>query len=108
MWLEEKIRDSPISRPKFNMCCHGGKVMLPLLPTTPEFLHNQLLETRFKVKIRTYNSMLSFTSMGGKIDHTVLDGRGPYVFQISGSNFHRIGSLLPIPGDMPKFAQLYI
>ena len=83
-------------------------MMLPLLPTTPEFLQNQLLQSRFKEKIRTYNSMLFFTSMGGKIDHTVLDGRGPCVFRISGSNFHRIGSLLPVPGDMPKFAQLYI
>ena len=38
----------------------------------------------------------------------MLDGRGQYVFGISGSNFHRIGSLIPVPGDMPKFDQLYI
>ena len=106
MWLEERIRDSSMSRPMFNLCCHGGNVMLPLLPNTPEFLQNQCLQSRFKEKIRTYNSMLSFTSMGGKIDHSILDGRGPYHFRISGTNFHRIGSLLPAPGDMPKFAQL--
>ncbi|XP_028058329.1 uncharacterized protein LOC114262174 [Camellia sinensis] len=46
--------------------------------------------------------------MGGKIDQSVLDGRGPYVFCISGANFHKIGSLLPKPGTRPKFAQLYI
>lgn len=47
--------------------------------------------------------MLAFTSMG-----RVNDGRGSYVFRISGSNYHRIGSLLPEPGTGPKFAQLYI
>ncbi|XP_028093750.1 uncharacterized protein LOC114293828 [Camellia sinensis] len=44
--------------------------------------------------------------MGGKVDHSVLDGRGPYAFRISGGNYHRIGSLLPTPGQKPKFAQL--
>jgi hypothetical protein len=35
-------------------------------------------------------------------------GHGPPHFVISGQNYHRIGSLIPKPGEIPKFAQLYI
>ncbi|KAG5548598.1 hypothetical protein RHGRI_014074 [Rhododendron griersonianum] len=108
MWIEEKVRDSPLSHPKFNLCCRSGQVVLPLLPDSPEFLQQKFNDAKFRENIRAYNSLLSFTSMGGKIDHSVLDGRGPYSFRISGANFHRIGSLLPEPGTNPKFAQLYI
>lgn len=108
MWIEEKVRDSPLSHPKFNLCCRSGQVVLPLLPDSPEFLQEKFNDAKFRENIRAYNSLLSFTSMGGKIDHSVLDGRGPYSFRISGANFHRIGSLLPEPGTNPKFAQLYI
>ncbi|XP_074299942.1 uncharacterized protein LOC141631128 [Silene latifolia] len=46
--------------------------------------------------------------MGGKIDHSVNQGRGPYTFRMGGQNIHRIGSLLPSTGITPKFCQLYI
>ncbi|KAL0308907.1 UNVERIFIED_CONTAM: hypothetical protein Sradi_5833000 [Sesamum radiatum] len=46
--------------------------------------------------------------MGGKVDTFVQDGRGPPCFKISGENYHRIGSLLPPPGCMNNFLQLYI
>nr|XP_029151653.1 uncharacterized protein LOC114925984 [Arachis hypogaea] len=39
---------------------------------------------------------------------SVNDGSGPPQFIITGQNYHRIGSLLPDPGQKPKFAQLYI
>ncbi|KAK4383912.1 hypothetical protein Sango_3108900 [Sesamum angolense] len=52
--------------------------------------------------------MFCLTSIGGKVDTSVLDGRGPPCFKISGENYHRIGSLLPSPGCMNSFAQLYI
>ncbi|XP_057414959.1 uncharacterized protein LOC130709848 [Lotus japonicus] len=52
--------------------------------------------------------MFAFTSIGGKVDCGLNDGRGPPQFVISGQNYHRIGSLLPVEGDNPKFAQLYI
>uniref|UniRef100_A0A2N9HI08 ATP-dependent DNA helicase n=1 Tax=Fagus sylvatica TaxID=28930 RepID=A0A2N9HI08_FAGSY len=48
------------------------------------------------------------TSMGGNIDLRVNQGRGPYIFRLNGQNHHRIGSLLPVVGDKPRFAQLYI
>ncbi|KAL0306166.1 UNVERIFIED_CONTAM: hypothetical protein Sradi_6033900 [Sesamum radiatum] len=46
--------------------------------------------------------------MGGKIDRSVLDGGGPPCFKISGENYHRIGSLLPPPGRIGNYVQLYI
>ncbi|CAN7008375.1 unnamed protein product [Brassica oleracea var. botrytis] len=51
--------------------------------------------------------MFAFTSMGGEIDASVINGRGPYVFRLHGQNFHRIGSLLP-EGLPRAFAHLYI
>ncbi|KAL1318382.1 hypothetical protein AAHE18_15G202200 [Arachis hypogaea] len=52
--------------------------------------------------------MFAFTSLGGKVLDSVNDGSGPPQFIIAGQNYHRIGSLLPDPGQKPKFAQLYI
>ncbi|RID75775.1 hypothetical protein BRARA_B02803 [Brassica rapa] len=52
--------------------------------------------------------MFSFTSLGGKIDHSINNGRGPFVFRMSGENYHRIGDIVPEPGQAPKFSQLYI
>lgn len=52
--------------------------------------------------------MFSFTSLGGKIDHSVNNGKGPYVFKMNGENYHRIGDIHPQEGETPKFLQLYI
>ncbi|XP_019153903.1 PREDICTED: uncharacterized protein LOC109150447 [Ipomoea nil] len=46
--------------------------------------------------------------MGGRIDKEVNTGRAPPIFRLNGQNFHLLGSLLPIEGNRPKFAQLYI
>ena len=59
-------------------------------------------------KIRAYNSIFAFTSMGAKIDNTVNLRPGPYVYKISGQNYHRIGGLIPGQGKTPKFSQLYV
>jgi hypothetical protein len=47
------------------------------------------------------------TSMGAKINESINDGRGPYVFKISGQICHRIGSLIPAENRRPEHAQLY-
>ena len=52
--------------------------------------------------------MFAFTSMGAKIDKSINNGSSPYVFKISGQVHHLMGSLLPLDGQCPKFAQLYI
>ncbi|XP_021771182.1 uncharacterized protein LOC110735317 [Chenopodium quinoa] len=108
MWIEERVKSSNKTHPRFNHCCQSGQVILPLLPLTPSFLHSVFPCQQFRSNIRAFNSVLAFTSMGDRIDNTVNDGRGPYVYRISGSNYHRIGTLLPEPGTGPKFAQLYI
>nr|XP_016514870.1 PREDICTED: uncharacterized protein LOC107831602 [Nicotiana tabacum] len=46
--------------------------------------------------------------MGGKVDASVNQTKGPRTFKLSGQNYHQIGSLLPPEGSTPKFAQLYI
>ncbi|PIN26452.1 DNA helicase PIF1/RRM3 [Handroanthus impetiginosus] len=46
--------------------------------------------------------------MGGRIDRSVQNGRAPPCFRICGENYHRIGSLLPPPGGMDGFVQLYV
>ncbi|CAH9106978.1 unnamed protein product, partial [Cuscuta europaea] len=62
----------------------------------------------FEDNYRSYNSMFSFTSMGGRVDKTINRGGSPPVFKLGGQNYHLIGSLLPEEGNVPKFAQLYI
>jgi len=52
--------------------------------------------------------MFAFTSPGIKIDTSYNTGRGPPTFRIHGQTHHLIGSLLHMPNNPPKFAQLYI
>ena len=52
--------------------------------------------------------MFAFISMGAKIDTFVNDQPTPYVFMISGHCHHLMGSLLPVDGESPKFAHLYV
>ncbi|PRQ29119.1 hypothetical protein RchiOBHm_Chr5g0010451 [Rosa chinensis] len=108
---ESKKQRSKNKPPIFTHCCQEGKICLPPEPDTPEFL-NKLLDpsknSLFRANICVYNSMFSFTSMGGKVDHSVNNGSGPYVFRISGQVCNLMGSLLPPDGECLKFAQLYI
>ncbi|GJX82943.1 hypothetical protein Tco_0332424 [Tanacetum coccineum] len=52
--------------------------------------------------------MFSMTSLGAQIDESINNGRGPYVFKISGQLYHWIGCLCPTEGKPPRFLQLYI
>jgi hypothetical protein len=98
----------------YSNCCKYGKIRIPPFKDPPQFLARLLdykgdsLSKHFLQKIRQYNSMFAFTSMGGNIDRKINQGEGPYVFRINGQIHHRIGSLLPKPDQVPKFAQLYI
>ncbi|KAL3646799.1 hypothetical protein CASFOL_009343 [Castilleja foliolosa] len=60
------------------------------------------------VRAVAYNNMFSMTSFGARIDDAVNDGRGPYVFKISGQISHWIGSICPPVNEAPRFLQLYI
>jgi hypothetical protein len=60
----------------------------------------------FRQNIRMYNSALSFTSMGAKIDDNNITGtRGVYSFHIHGEIYHSIGTLLPNNEEHPQFAK---
>ncbi|OAD70579.1 hypothetical protein PHYBLDRAFT_148500 [Phycomyces blakesleeanus NRRL 1555(-)] len=117
MWLKEKDTDLSIRRSKFNMCCGKGKYVLPSLEPTPPGI-SELLNYRtsngknFLSKIRGYNSTLSFTSLGAKIDNSVANNQGgAYCFRIHGTICHRIGSIRPSRAqdiDHPQLAQVYI
>jgi hypothetical protein len=113
MWLDERLKASPKKKPRFSLCCSQGDIELLPYTKLPHALHNLYhgLDKRsrfFLENIRAFNSMFVFTSIGGKIDASANDGGGPPTFVMNGENYHQIGSLLPLPGRQPKFAQLYI
>lgn len=103
MWYAERVhKASKQNNPTFSLCCQEGKIKLPQAREPPEFL-KQLLQykgekrsAKFKEKIRIYNSMFNFTSMGANVDNSINQTKGPYVFRISGQNYHKVGSLLPV------------
>ncbi|CAN6822567.1 unnamed protein product [Brassica oleracea] len=86
----------------------AGSSETPPEPEAPPALKKLFSSTHFQHDIRTYNSILAFTSMGAQIDHSVMHKTGPFTYRIHGQNAHRIGSLVPEPGRPPKFSQLYI
>nr|XP_043616301.1 uncharacterized protein LOC122588246 [Erigeron canadensis] len=115
MWQQEtKIGGAKKSRHGYALCCSHGKVVLNVFPKPPPQLlvdllsHEHPMSKHYIENIRAYNMMFSFTSMGGKVDHTVNDGSGPYTYKLHGQNFHTAGSLVPQSGEPPKFCQLYI
>ena len=116
MWLNERVNkeNKEVTGHVFSMCCLQGKVILPQVNEPPPFLKSLYfnketeLSKQFHLDIRQYNKMFSFTSMGGKINHAMNNGKGPYTFSLSGMNYHSIGDLLPPVGCQPVFSQLYI
>ncbi|XP_074352012.1 uncharacterized protein LOC141691172 [Apium graveolens] len=85
---------------------------LPQIPPTPEYLLDLYNEKKrgptFHRLIRLYNAIFAFTSTGGNIDHSINNGRAPYVYRLNGQNHHVFGSLIPNDNETPKFCQLYI
>ncbi|XP_028778037.1 uncharacterized protein LOC114734585 [Neltuma alba] len=115
LWYNERIKkDTKRINITFSMCCLKGKVQLPLMRPPPSKLQNLFFSKdstdskNFQANIRQYNNMFSFTSLGGKIDHSKNSSGGPYSFVMHGVNYHSIGSLLPPKGGRPVYSQLYI
>ena len=98
----------------YSNCCKRGQIKIPKFQEPPTYLKNLLNPNGDKIckhflqKIRQYNSMFAFTSMGANIDKTINQREGPYIFRINGQVHHQIGSLLPLPNTSPKFLELYI
>jgi len=114
MWYGERVqKDYNPAVPIFTMCCSHGRVKIADYPKIPDTLYdlfykNDKRSKFFMENIRSFNSMFAFTSMGGNIDTTMNKGKAPPTFVLNGENYHQIGSLLPMPGKPPKFAQLYV
>jgi hypothetical protein len=115
MWYQERCNKSRHSiNPTFQMCCSKGKVLIPYLDKPPLYLQHLLFDTQpidsknYQKHTRVYNTMFAFTSPGMTLDSNFGGGNGPPTIRLQGQACHRIGTLLPLPGDAPKFAQLYI
>nr|GEW30386.1 hypothetical protein [Tanacetum cinerariifolium] len=98
----EAKRENPnLVNEAYSICCKKGKVMLEKPPATPKplldlFLNDDGKSQNFRNNIITYNSMFSFTSMGGKGNDSVnRRGRGSYFFRLHGQTYHSMGSLIP-------------
>ncbi|GJZ46665.1 DNA helicase [Tanacetum coccineum] len=108
-WYDERLKSIGTNRrPKYGRCCKGGQVVLRTYQIYPDYIKLLLNDRHFMENIRAYNQMFSMTSLGAHIDESVNNGRGPYVFKISGQLYHWLGSLCPTEGEPPRFLQLYI
>ena len=92
------------------MCCKGGKVKLEILQAPPDVLQKLLTEDssnakHFREKIWKYNAAFMMTSFGADKD---LTQRGFFTtYKIQGQCYHRMGSLLPLQDEEPKFVQVF-
>nr|GEV44267.1 DNA helicase [Tanacetum cinerariifolium] len=95
-------------QPHYHKCCSGGKVVLADEREPPEYIKLLFGDRNFLDHIRVYNQMFSMTSFGARVDKSINNGRGPFVFKITGQIYHWIGTLCPFVGDPLRFLQLYI
>lgn len=84
MWKEERVnKNVKRGAPKFSVCCCQGQIKLPRTPPTPSYLMKLYTHPKksiaFRRTIRLYNAMFAFTSMGGKVEHSINYGNAPYV-----------------------------
>ena len=92
------------------MCCLQGKVRLPFFPTPPpvlqELWHGNSTDAKlFREHCRTINNAVCLSSIS--VQQRTFQGFNPSVI-FQGRVTHRMGPLLPEPGQDPKFAQLYV
>ncbi|GKB03654.1 DNA helicase [Tanacetum coccineum] len=108
-WECEKVAStSRACELAYNKCCYGGRIILRPPPEYPQHIKELYESTHFMDNIRAYNQMFSMTSLGANVDNSVNNGKGPYVFRISGQIYHWIGSLCPEQGQSPRVFALYI
>ena len=76
-WLDERVSSSRAGHPQFGTCCAHGKVKLPFLRVPPAPLYNLYTgdtpqAKEFQANIMQYNAALAFTSLGVKVDRSVV------------------------------------
>ncbi|GJW79060.1 type I inositol polyphosphate 5-phosphatase 12-like protein [Tanacetum coccineum] len=108
-WYAERLNVySPNGRTKYNRCCRGGQVNLPHPREAPEIIKELFMDKHFMENIRAYNMMFAMTSFRDKVDDSVNNGSGPYVFKVAGQISHWMGSLCPPSDQNTRFLQMYI
>ncbi|XP_023644880.1 uncharacterized protein LOC17896811 [Capsella rubella] len=114
MWYDERInKRRNHEEPTFTLCCGQGQVKLPFLKDSPDLINKLLsgddaLSRHYRENMRIFNMIFAMTSLGGRVDKSVTQGKGPTNFRLQGGNYHLIGSLKPDLGDYAKYSQLYI
>ncbi|CAI9740520.1 Hypothetical predicted protein [Octopus vulgaris] len=97
---------------RFNNCCHKGKILRPIRREFPPYLVSLLSDQNhphyrnFQENIRSYNSSLSFTSMGAQLQNP--PEKGPSCFRVHGQIYHRASHIYPNEGKQRQYAQLYV
>nr|GEY32760.1 helitron helicase-like domain-containing protein [Tanacetum cinerariifolium] len=81
-----------------------SRIILRPPPEYPQYIKELYEDAHFIDNIHAYNQMFSMTSLGANIDKSINNGKGPYVFRISGQLYHWIGSLCPEEGQLPRTA----
>ncbi|CAN0899130.1 hypothetical protein LINGRAHAP2_LOCUS20090 [Linum grandiflorum] len=90
MWTKKSITATQKKQnPEFNMCCNGGKIRRPTTLEPLAYLKELMLcnngnNKYFHEYTRAYNGIYYFTSLGGKINRELNDGRSVYTYSIGG------------------------
>ncbi|GFR79204.1 hypothetical protein ElyMa_000550800 [Elysia marginata] len=91
-----------LEKPTF--CCQGGKIKIENPPPPPQALIRFLQDKHVLSTSRAYNNALAMASIG--CNEIRQNGFSP-TFTVQGKLHHSIGSLLPVQGNEPKFAQIF-
>ncbi|GKE08750.1 DNA helicase [Tanacetum coccineum] len=84
-WFRERLKGHfNFRRPEYHLSCGGGRIYMEPNPDPPEYIKRLLQNKHFMENIRAYNQMFAMTSFGANIDESIYNGRGPYVFKVSG------------------------
>jgi hypothetical protein len=107
-WVEERTGGSA-QRPQYSKCCFEGKVLIPRVRTSPEYLRmlQDPQKKELRTKLRSYNAAFAFTSTRVQSVRFEL-GPGIHTYRVQGAFYHMIGSMEPEEGQIPRFLQAYV
>ncbi|CAN6886033.1 unnamed protein product, partial [Brassica oleracea] len=87
MWISESTGTDPrTGEPTFTICCNHGKIKISPIRQPPALLEELLQSKKFRDTIRVYNFVLSFTSIGMKMDYSVV-----HVFRRARDHYETVG-----------------
>ncbi len=107
-WIKERTGGS-LRKPHYSKCCASGKILLPPIPTPPEYM--AILQDRQNVKLRKHlrlhNAAFAFTST--RVHSVGFElGPGVHTYKVQGGFYHLIGGMEPTEGQLPRFLQAYV